>query len=369
VDAGVACALTVRLLVLNCGSATVKYRLYEGARADALAQVAGATLDVDGEHRAALARILETLPWRPDAVGHRVVHGGTRLRAPARITPEVEEEIRRLAVLAPLHNPPALAGIASARTLGVPMVACFDTAFHATLPARAWRYALPESLGAEIRRYGFHGLSHEYVTARYAELAGEVAPTIVSLHLGGGCSAAAIRDGTCVDTSMGMGPLEGLVMGTRAGDVDPTVLLHLLRRGETVESLDRLLHRESGLAALAGTSDMRRILEREDEQARFAVQLFCYRVRRYVGAYLAVLEGARAIVFTGGIGENAPQIRRKVCEGFGWAGLRLDETRNAAVREGRISEDEARLHVWVVPTDEEALIARRTAELLGGAYS
>jgi acetate kinase len=236
-----------------------------------------------------------------------------------------------------------------------------DTAFHATLPPRAWRYALPELAG--VRRYGFHGWSHRYVTERYAALTGSAEPTIVTLHLGGGCSAAAILRGRSVDTSMGYSPLEGLVMGTRAGDLDPTILTHLLHEGRSLQQLEQLLQHGAGLKALAGTADVRELQGRSDPAAELALDVFCYRIQRYVGAYLAALEGAEAIVFTGGIGEHAPEIRRRVCERFGWAGLTLDLERNRR-NEVRLSVEGSRLAAYAIPTDEEYLIARETFKLM-----
>jgi acetate kinase len=214
-----------------------------------------------------------------------------------------------------------------------------------------------------VRRYGFHGWSHRYVTERYATLAGSPEPTIVTLHLGGGCSAAAILRGRSVDTSMGYSPLEGLVMGTRAGDLDPAILTHMLHQGMTLKQLEWMLHHEAGLKGLAGTGDVRELQRRDDPAARLALELFSYRARKYVGAYLAVLEGAEAIVFTGGIGENAPEIRRRVCEGFGWAGLELDPERNRR-NELCISAEGSRLAAYAIPTDEEGLIARETLRLM-----
>lgn len=344
------------VLVLNCGSSTVKWELFDGT-----VSTATGTSAVDGDHPRALDAILGALPRRPDAVAHRVVHGGDRFTGPAVIDDAIEAEIGRLVPLAPLHNPPALEGIAAARRLGVPMVACFDTAFHATMPDVARRYALPASVPADVRRYGFHGLSHQYVSERYADLAKRAKPTIVTLHLGSGCSACAIKEGRSVDTSMGFSPLEGLVMGTRAGDLDPAVVLHLQRLGFDVE---RLLQRESGLAGLTGTSDMRTLLARRDEIARFAVELFCYRARKYVGAYLAALGGAEAVVFTGGIGENSAPVVAEISDGFAWAGLTLDRSHPFA--EGRISTAASTLHAWVIKTDEELLIAREAIRILEG---
>jgi len=345
----------VLLLVLNCGSATVKFELFE-KRGACLESLRSGTVEPMGRYREAIASILVDLPRKPDAVAHRVVHGGDRFAGPVRIDDAVRTEIRKLIPLAPLHNPPALEGIDAIYALGLPSVATFDTAFHSTIPEVARRYAL-----SEFHRFGFHGLSHQYVTEQYAELADSPEPTIITLHLGNGCSATAVRKGRSVDTSMGFTPLEGLIMGTRAGDLDPGIVTHLWRSGWSLERVERLLHHESGLRAIAGTNDMRELLRRTDDAARMAVEMFCYRVRKYVGAYLAVLEGAEAIVFTGGIGENAAEIRTRVCSGFNWAGLRL-----AGRLEGRISTPDSTLHAWVIRTDEERLIGREAANLLGG---
>lgn len=350
------------ILVINCGSSMVKYELFEAAdgRVESLGQ--GQEAPSDGYDKA-VGRIVASLGRRPDAVVHRVVHGGVLFVRPTLIDAGVIEAIRALSPLAPLHNPPALAGIEACAGLGVPMVACFDTSFHRTLPEVAWRYAIPKLLTATgLIRYGFHGLSHQYVNERYAELTGNPRPTIVTLHLGGGCSATAVREGRSVDTSMGLTPLEGLVMGTRSGDVDPAITSRLAAMGLDA---DRVLNQQSGLLGLAGESGMRELLARTDDDATLAIDLFCYRVRKYVGAYLAALGGAEAIVFTGGIGENSAEVRRRVCEGLGWAGLVLDPTRNAA-GPGRISTDASTLHAWVIPTDEEKLMAREAARLLGG---
>lgn len=351
----------VRVLVINCGSATLKYKLF-AERGRGLELEAGASQAVDGGYRAAAEEVLAGLPARPDVIAHRVVHGGGRLPDVIVIDPEVLRVLREVTPLAPLHNGPALEGIEATRDVGVPQVAALDSAFHDGLPPRAWRYAIPELPG--VRRYGFHGWSHRWVTERYAALTATPEPTIITLHLGGGCSAAAIRRGRSVDTSMGYSPLEGLVMGTRAGDLDPAILTHLLHTGTTLPALVRMLNYEAGLKGLAGTADVRELLERRDPAAELALEIFCYRVRKYVGAYLAVLEGAEALVFTGGIGENAPEIRRRVAAGFGWAGLALDAERNGR-NETRVSADGSRLAAYVIPTDEERLIARETLKLLG----
>jgi acetate kinase len=350
----------MQVLVINCGSATLKFKLFEASGAEPRV-VAAQTVEIAGPYRGAVDRALMTLPVRPDVIAHRVVHGGGHLPELARIDARVLGILRELSPVAPLHNGPALQGIEATLGTGVPLIAALDSAFHQTLPPRAWRYALPDFPG--VRRYGFHGWSHRYVTERYAELTGSREPTIITLHLGSGCSAAAIRQGRSVDTSMGYSPLEGLVMGTRAGDLDPGILTHLLREGYTLRDLEHLLNHESGLKALAGTADMRELLRRTDEAAELALELFCYRVRKTAGAYLAVLEGAEALVFTGAIGENAAEIRRRVCEPMGWAGLRLDPERNGR-SELRISADGSPLVAYAIPTDEERLIARETVALL-----
>lgn len=349
------------VLVVNCGSATVKTRLF---RMDpgGPAEIAAVSLEVTTAYGEIVARALGTSPVAPDAIAHRVVHGGERFTRSVRVTEDTLAELRAVTPLAPIHNASALAGIEATLGAGVPLVAAFDTEFHRTLPEVAWRYAVPADAG--VRRYGFHGWSHRSVTEQYARLTGRAEPTIVTLHLGGGCSAAAIRRGQSVDTSMGYSPLEGLVMGTRPGDLDPGVLTHLLLEGLPPERLEDMLNHESGLLALGGTADMRRLLQRDDAAAVLAVELFCYRARKYVGAYLAVLEGAEAIVFTGGIGERSAEIRRRICEPLGWAGLRLDPARN---RSGgpRVSTDDSLLAVWVLPADEERLIATEAAGVLG----
>jgi acetate kinase len=350
----------MHILVINCGSTTLKLKLFESS-GDELMVAAAVTVEIAGPHRPVVDRALAALPTRPDVIAHRVVHGGGRLPELTRIDGQVLRMLRELTPVAPLHNGPALQGIEATLGAGVPLVAALDSAFHQTMPPRAWRYAIPDFPG--LRRYGFHGWSHRYVTERYAALAGSPEPTIITLHLGGGCSAAAILRGRSVDTSMGYSPLEGLVMGTRAGDLDPAILTHLLREGYTLHDLERLLNVASGLQALAGTADMRELLRRTDPAAELALEIFCYRIRKCVGAYLAALEGAEALVFTGGIGENAPEIRRRVCEPLRWAGLHLDSERNGR-SELRVSADGSPLGAYAIVTDEERLIARETVALL-----
>ena len=353
----------MRILVINCGSTTLKYKLFMVDRAG-VQPLAGGARELGSGYRAAVAGALRSLPQAPEAIAHRVVHGGDRMADLVELDVSVLNQLRELGPLAPLHNGPALEGIEATLGLGVPLIAALDTAFHRTLPERAWRYAVPESIG--IRRYGFHGWSHRSVMERYAELSGNPRPTIITLHLGSGCSAAAIQDGVSIDTSMGYTPLEGLVMGTRPGDLDPGILIHLMQQGMTLERLRQLLNHESGLQGLAGSHDMRALLRREDPAAVMAVSVFCYRVSKYVGAYLAALGGAEAIVFTGGIGENSAEIRRRVCGGLTWAGVDVDDSRNNGGEE-RISTSAARIAVYAIRTDEERVIAREAAVLLASA--
>jgi len=406
----------VRVLVLNCGSSSVKFQLIdtgagprdERALARGMVERIGGQallhLEAHGErrapqvtpvrdHRGAVDVALRALAGgaggepvlgslaEVEAVGHRVVHGGEAFRAPVRIDARVLEGIEACIELAPLHNPANLRGIRAAGELlgaGVPQVAVFDTAFHATMPEPAYVYAIPYQYYRRhrVRRYGFHGSSHQFLCERYAELAGLAAEqvNIITLHLGNGCSACAVRAGRSVATSMGFTPLEGLVMGTRSGDVDPSLVEFLVHKeGMDVHEVDAMLNRHSGLLGLSGlTSDMRELLaeeaEHQDRRVRLAIDVFCRRVRHYVGAYLAELGGADAVVFSGGIGENAPAVRARACHGLEWLGLVLDEARNEALTgggEGCISAQGSRLAAWVIPTDEERLIARETARVLG----
>jgi len=374
----------MNVLALNTGSSTVKFRLVAvepGAPAAAGRALAQGTQSVSGNDYAAAigaaltaARAVGTI----DAVGHRVVHGGARFTAPTLIDDAVVETLTALVALAPLHNRPSVAGIRACReALGAatPMVAVFDTAFHAALPARAATYAIDADLAARhgIRRFGFHGISYAWATARAAQMLNRRVEDLrlVALHLGSGCSAAAIRGGVSVDTSMGLTPLEGLVMRTRAGDLDPAIV-GVLARGEsaTIDDVERWLNERSGLRGLAGgDGDVRDLLarERDDARARLALEVFCHRARKYVGAYLAVLEGADALVFTGGIGEHAPEIRRRIAAGFSWCGLTLDPERNSATigRDGVISTDGSAVAALVIAADEERMIAAETAACLG----
>lgn len=387
--------------MLNCGSSSVKLRLVDTAASGWLlrglvdrigedepgacvAERAGSPAERHtvriADHGAALDLLLQHLPEaaHAEAVGHRVVHGGERYTSAARITETMLPELEALSRLAPLHNPPNLQGIRVARERWplLPHVAAFDTAFHATLPDFAYRYAVPESWYRElgIRRYGFHGLSHQYVAEQAAALTGRTDLRLVSLHLGNGASAAAIRGRTCVDTSMGLTPLEGLVMGTRTGDLDPSI--PLLVQGElglSAAAVDRILNRESGLEGFAGTHDMRDIeaqLERS-AGARLAFEAFCYRARKYVGAYAAALGGLDALAFTAGIGENSSRTRREICRGLQFLGLRLDEAANGeySTTARDVADPSSAVRVLVIPTDEERVIARETEAVLRGGVS
>lgn len=315
------------------------------------------------------------------AVGHRVVHGGELFKESTLIDDRVLKGIEDCIDLAPLHNPNNVKGILAARDLfgkDIPQVAVFDTSFHHSLPEQAYLYALPYHLYRrhKIRRYGFHGTSHRYVAFRYRalrELTREQT-NIISFHLGNGCSAAAIKNGSPIDTSMGMTPLEGLVMGTRAGDLDPAIVSVIARKeGMSSSEVDALLNTQSGLLGISGlTNDMRELQaelkEHDDRRVRLAVEIFCYRARKYMGAYLAAMGGADAVVFTGGIGENSPDVRARICTGMEWAGLELDAVKNEETvgREGKISTEDSKLLAYAIPTDEELLIARDTVRVIRG---
>ena len=371
------------ILVINCGSSSIKAAVID---ADSGERLSAALLERVEDHRAALAAALPGLladagiQGAVSAVGHRIVHGGARFSAAVRVDDEVEAAIEALIPLAPLHNPANLAGVRAARALlpDVPHVAVFDTAFHATLPSRARAYALPAELTERhgVRRYGFHGTSHRFVAEAAAAHLGENLRDlrIITCHLGNGASVAAVEYGRSVETSMGMTPLEGLVMGTRCGDVDPGVLLYIARaEGMDIDDLDHLLNRESGLKGLSGVgNDVRDIEERAaagDERCRLALHVFAHRVRKYVGAYAAVMGGADAVVFTGGIGENSALIRHRVAQRLEFMGARLDEEANREARVGdgvpvaAISPPHGRCRLLVVATDEQLAIAREAAAL------
>ena len=407
----------MNVLVLNAGSSTLKFQVVqtdpERMLANEDARLARGTYErIGGEaifsfdtsggttargtaplrdHRAALDHLLQWLVSDSssvrissiaeiEAVGHRVTHGGERFMRSVRVDDEVIRGIEETIELAPLHNPNNLKGIQAARSAlgpGIPQVAVFDTAFHHTLPDHAYLYAVPYQWYRRhrVRRYGFHGTSYRYVAWRYRKHTGRSRDQtkIIALHLGNGCSACAIVGGQSVDTSMGFTPLEGLVMGTRSGDLDPAILDHVAaQEGLSAPEVEGMLNKQSGLLGVSGlTNDMRDLLaeekEHDDRRARLAIDLFCYRARKYIGAYLAAMNGADAIVFAGGVGENASIVRARICDGLQWIGVQLDSDRNArmtAGAEGRIDADSSRVEVWVIPTDEELLIARDTVRVI-----
>jgi acetate kinase len=386
-----------RILTINTGSSSLKAGLYraDGERLELSAVVEAIGQDdcrlriADGDgrlradhrldlpdHDAALRALLDRLPATAGdgivAIGHRIVHGGRTFVEPVAISAGVLEELRRLVPLAPNHQPQALAAVEAAATAfpKAPQIACFDTAFHRTLPRVARIYPLPHRFEADgIVRYGFHGLSYESVLAQLNTLDPRAAAgRLIVAHLGNGASMAAIRDGASIETTMGFTPSGGLVMGTRTGDLDPGVLLHLLRDGGfDPEALGNLINREGGLRGVSGgTADMRDLLAKEshDRRAADAVALFCYQARKFLGALVAVLGGLDALVFTGGIGEHAAPIRARICDGFDHLGLRLDPPRNDA-GEPFISSQDGLVTVRVVPSDEDRMIAHHTARLLG----
>ena len=410
----------MNILVLNCGSSIIKFQVIatepEAIANDAdkrlargiIQRIGGeAILDLsgtDGKYRRTTARLTDIrsaiqfiVSWLASeesgvpeltgiadihAVGHRVVHGGEKFTHSVLINEDVVRSIEECIELAPLHNPANIKGIVSAREIlgpGLPEVAVFDTAFHQTLPEHAFLYALPYQLYRRhrIRRYGFHGTSHRYVAFRYRQMMGisRENTNVITLHLGKGCSAALVQAGNSIDTSMGFTPLEGLVMGTRSGDLDPAILDFIAsKEGLSMTEVESLLNNQSGLLGISGLTDnMQELLdearENNDRRSKLAIEIFCYRARKYVGAYLAAAGGADALIFAGGIGENSPEIRAKICDGLQWMGLELDEAQNrahTAGKEGQISKPGSRLGAYVIPTDEELLIARDTVRVILG---
>jgi acetate kinase len=400
--------MSVKVLVLNCGSSSIKYQLYAMPEGTVLAkglvekigEAAGAFKHSDdggeqagkqkiADHREGLTIAVKCLTGssRPaikslteiKAVGHRVVHGGEKFTGSVVITAEVEKTIEEYFDLAPLHNPPNMTGIRAAQELlpDVPQIACFDTSFHTTLPEVAYVYALPYELYEKyrVRRYGFHGTSHRYVARRCAELLGKDKHELnaITCHLGNGCSMAAVKGGNSVDTTMGLTPLEGLVMGTRSGDIDPAIIFYLAGKPEykNVRDIDKLMNKQSGLLGVSGVSnDMRAVRQAAAEgnqRAQLAVEIFAYRIRKYIGAYAAALPKLDAVIFTGGIGENAAPVRAKIVAGlFDNLGIRLDVAKNDVAvggREADVSAPDSRVHVMVIPTNEEKVIAADTYAL------
>jgi acetate kinase len=401
----------VNILVVNCGSSSIKYSLFRMDNGESGSLTASGLIERIGEatsrlhhkagasdetrevrapnHQAAFALMIQALAEGPgavisspkdiDAVGHRVVHGAERFTESARLDDEVIRAIEACVPLAPLHNPPNLTGIRAAMKLmpDVPHVAVFDTAFHESLPPHAFLYAIPYDLYARhrIRRYGFHGTSHRYVSEVASRVLGRPpeATNVITCHLGNGCSVTAVLGGKSVDTSMGLTPLEGLVMGTRSGDIDPALVFHLKRAlGLSVDQIDSLLNRRSGLLGISGVSnDMREVTASAmggSERANLAIDIFCYRLRKYIGAYTAVLGRVDGLVFTGGIGENSALVRERTCKGLEPMGFVLDAARNASVERGPrdLATADSPKRILVIPTDEEAMIARDTARIARG---
>ena len=396
----------MHILVINAGSSSLKYQLFAlpaeaplcrgqieriGTAGSSIRHQTGADGsaqliefdEVIADHAAGFGRVLALLtdpvtgvipaPDAIDAVGHRVVHGGERFAGATLITPAVKETIKTLFPLAPLHNPINYACIELAQMTfpRARQVAVFDTAFHQTMPDYAFRYALPNELYHQeaIRVYGFHGTSHQYVSQQAMDWLGKPDAKLISIHLGNGSSITAVDGGKSIDTSMGFSPLSGLVMGTRSGDVDPAVILHLLTRGYTPETINNLLNKQSGMQGLTGFSDMRdirRALAAGDPAAALACELYAYRVKKYIGAYAAILNGVNAILFTGGIGENDRAMRETICTHLDFLGIVLDPAKNSAPARAirAVSTTDSPVAVLVVPTNEELEIARQSYAVL-----
>ncbi len=408
----------MNILVLNCGSSSLKFQIIQTdlemiekvadkqlakGLIERIGSQALVSLQADGktavkhaaplrDHRAALDHVVKWIISKdaqiPEiqsladihAVGHRVVHGAERFTKSSIITDEVIRGIEDCIDLAPLHNPANLKGINAARELlgtGIPAVVVFDTSFHSTMPETSFLYAIPYQLYRrhKIRRYGFHGTSHRYVAYRYRQLTGKSREdtNVITLHLGNGCSACAIKNGVSFDTSMGLSPLEGLVMGTRSGDIDPAVIEFLSHKeGMSMSEIDALLNKQSGLLGISGlTNDMRDLLaesnDHQDRRATLAVNIFSQRAKKYIGSYLAEMNGADALIFTGGIGENAAKIRQRICANLDWLGIEIDDKLNNEMiggKEGEINTKKSRVKVFVIPTNEELLIARDTVRCI-----
>lgn len=395
--------MPLNILVVNCGSSTVKYQLFrmeDEDRYEVMAKgiverigISGSRLEhhsgsrdfVDerpiANHRVALELVITALTSGEacvlssvreiDAVGHRVVHGGEKFTGSALITEEVLAAIRACADLAPLHNPPNILGIEACQELmpGVPQVAVFDTAFHGTLPEYAYIYAIPYEYYEKyrIRRYGFHGTSHRYVAERAAKMMGRdlAELRLITCHMGSGVSFAAIRYGKSIDTSMGFTPLEGLVMGTRCGDIDPAIVFFLMEKeGLSAKQVEEILNKKSGVLGISGISSDTRDIEDaalHNHRARLTLEIIAYRAKKYIGAYYAILGGLDGLVFTAGIGENSPYIRKSICSGLEHLGIFIDDERNTVRRkEAFISRDDSPVKVMVIPTNEELMIARDT---------
>jgi len=396
----------MKILVLNCGSSSIKYQLFNMDNKEVLAKglvdkigLHGAnlknvrsdsdTLKLEGEiidHQAAIEFVLGVLISEKhgslkslneiDAVGHRVVHGGEKFKSSVAITDEVIRKMEECIELAPLHNPPNLKGIYAVKAFlpGVPQAGAFDTAFHQTMPAKSYMYAIPYSLYEKykIRRYGFHGSSHRYVSGRACEILGKKDIKVITCHLGNGSSIAAIQNGKSVDTSMGLTPVEGLIMGTRCGDIDAGALTYLMDKEEiSLNATNTLINKHSGMIGISGiSSDMREIedaaLNKKNERAKLALDMFHYRIRKYIGAYAAAMNGVDAIVFTGGIGENSVHSRYEICKGLTFLGFDFDTKKNetAKGKEVVLTKEDSKVKVIVIPTNEELVIAMDTMEII-----
>lgn len=362
------------VLVVNSGSSSLKYQVID---LDSETSLLAGLIERVEDHSLAFAQMVTKLNQsgiEPVAVGHRVVHGGAKFSKPTLITPEVISAIEDLVPLAPLHNPGNLAGVrgAIAAFPDLPQVAVFDTAFHQTMPKSSYTYAIDAELSEKygIRRYGFHGSSHAFVSKAAAKLLGQQTLTGIVLHLGNGGSACAIKDGKSVNTSMGMTPLQGLVMGTRAGDMDPAIILHLSEvAGMSIQEIDQSLNKDSGLKGLTGDSDLRDVEKRaqdHDEVAQTALAIYALRIKNYIGAYLAQLGEIDAIVFTAGVGENSIEMREQVCAGLEHLGIELDYQKNA-VRSDEprdIATRGSKARILVIPTNEELEIAQQAAAVV-----
>ncbi len=400
----------MRILVVNCGSSSLKFKLYDLTSADAGSLLAEGVVEEIGrekskftykchkspnklvlevvakDHTQAVAAMKDALldaehglfkdKIQVDACGHRVVHGGEKFSNSALVTPGVRAAIEECIAIAPLHNPPNLAGITACETIfpGLPQVAVFDTAFHQTMPPHVFMYGLPYEQYDKfhIRKYGFHGTSHEYVARRAAELLKKDFSQVrlITCHMGNGSSITAVKNGKSFDTSMGLTPLEGVLMGTRTGDMDPAVVLYIMDKEKlSPQEMNTLLNNKSGVKGVSGISnDMRQITEKAAEgnqRAQLALDMFVYRVVKYVGSYVAAMGGADAIVFTGGIGENSMGIRAKIMEPLAFLGAELDQVRNGSdAKEKVITRDGSRIAAWVVPTNEELMIAKKTKAIV-----
>lgn len=393
----------MNVLVINAGSSSLKYQLINMATQQVLCKGQVERIGIDGsflkqkggaeeadiraeikDHNDAIEMVLKALTdpkhgvvkslEEIDAVGHRVLHGGEKFADPVLVNDQVIRDLESIIDLGPLHMPANISGIkACQKAMPVPQVAVFDTGFHQTMPPKAYMYGLPYEAYEKhkVRRYGFHGTSHLYVSQRAAELRGTEKGKMITCHLGNGSSLCAILDGKCMDTSMGLTPLEGVVMGTRSGDMDPAIVKYIMEKeNKTIEEMDHYLNKESGVYGLSGVSsdfrDLAKAAAEGHERAQLALDVFIYRIQKYIGAYTAALGGVDTMVFTAGIGENDAKMRKDILSGMEWLGIKLDEEANSCRgEEKKISAPDSKVEVWVIPTNEELVIARETVRLSG----